>query len=59
MSAEDRYGDVEKRQLDATIPRMQAPKSLAFVLRLRHIEALRTAPEADIRIRAWKTTVGI
>ncbi|QRC96704.1 hypothetical protein JI435_301040, partial [Parastagonospora nodorum SN15] len=34
MSAEDRYGDVEKRQLEATILRMQAPRSFAIVLRL-------------------------
>ncbi|KAH4237833.1 hypothetical protein HBI42_017620 [Parastagonospora nodorum] len=34
MSAEDRCGDVEKRQLEATILRMQAPRSFAIVLRL-------------------------
>ncbi|EAT91248.1 hypothetical protein SNOG_01599 [Parastagonospora nodorum SN15] len=32
MSAEDRYGDVEKRQLEATILRMQAPSSVGSVL---------------------------
>ncbi|KAH4069164.1 hypothetical protein HBH98_012050 [Parastagonospora nodorum] len=41
MSAEGRYGDVEKRQLDATILRMQAPRSFAIVLRL-YVTILRT-----------------
>ncbi|KAH3914991.1 hypothetical protein HBH56_083010 [Parastagonospora nodorum] len=42
MSAEDRYGDVEKRQLEATILRMQAPRSFAIVLRLYSVGSVLT-----------------
>ncbi|KAH3982304.1 hypothetical protein HBH52_078640 [Parastagonospora nodorum] len=42
MSAEGRYGDVEKRQLDATILRMQAPRSFAIVLRLYSVGSVLT-----------------